>query len=833
MEYFKSELSRRVGILTANNIGYVEAMLSCIETGNTAVPLRNADDQYRINATNIDQIITPTEDGAWMRRGFTPSNTNDPALISFTSGTEGAPKGVILTHKNLADVITRLNSVMQLDDSISEYIGVPVYHSFGFGRCRAVATAGGKFFIPRNGFNPSEISEMLRRGEINAISAVPSLWRVLLENKDSIGSYGRKVRWIEIGSQYMNRQEKEAMKALFPEARIIQHYGLTEASRTTLLQINEIEGDLLESVGQALGGVEVQQTPEGLIAIRGDHVALSYLIDGQEIALRDDDGWFLTKDLGNLKNGYVYYEGRADDVINCGGIKVHPEALETKIYASIGRSSGLAICRKTDLMRGDGFLVAVTKELDVDKQKLRKAVLQATEQLGVNAGNAITIVDVDMLPKTATGKFQRKQLAEWYALQSSQAVQSVNTQNNISTEISQIQAIFRRILNLSEIQPHDSFVSLGGDSLSYIQFSIKLEDYLGKLPEKWEYMTLNELEALAPQRQRNTTIETDVLLRVVAIFVIILNHTSQNFIPEKYFQGGSLLLLILAGFNFARFQGYRFRLKGNLFESITPILRTLIIPYLIISLGYQVLHQKIDFSVLLLFNNFIYPTATHVKVWPFPYWFICLLVQIIILFSSLFSIKPFRHLANSSSWLFGTIILIVSVCISMISMRLWYSNELYYPRLPHVLFWLFPLGWCLHFAKSRFEKLVTTGICLIALSIIFMFMNSTTVEKFWILLGVVMLLWVPFVPIPRVVRAVIQTIGAATIYIYMTNFVLIFSLTHNMLGIYNPFIEMIVVLLGNVLIMFSIQALKPFLVTLSGRIFGSSGLRMPLKNWKS
>ena len=807
--------SRRVGIIAVNNTGYVEAMLDCIKANNVAVPLRNIDDQYRIDAANITQIITPTEDRAWMRGRFTPSNESEPAIISFTSGTEGSPKGVILTHNNLADVITRLNCLMQLDDSISEYVGVPVYHSFGFGRCRAVATIGGLFFIPRNGFNPSEISEMLRKGEINAISAVPSLWRVLLANKDVIGNYGRKVHWIEIGSQYMSRLEKEAMKALFPEARIVQHYGLTEASRTTLLQINEVEGHVLESVGQALGDVKVQITTEGQIAILGNHVAHSYLIDGQEVALRDDDGWFLTKDLGSIENGYLYYKGRADDVINCSGVKVNPEALETKIYASIGCRSGLAICRKPDSMRGDGFLIAVTKELDVDKQQLQKAVLHALEDQGVNAGNAITIVDVDTLPTTATGKIQRKQLAEWYALQSSDEDQSVNTKNIISTDSSPIQAIFRRILNLSEIQPHDSFVSLGGDSLSYIQFSMQLEGYLGSLPKSWEYMTLNELETLAPQLQRNATIETDVLLRVVAIVAIVLNHTSQDFIPEKYIQGGSLLLLTLAGFNFARFQGYR--LNGNLFEAITPMLKTLIIPYLIISLGYQIWHHKIDFSVLLLFNNFIYPTANHVSVWPFPYWFICLLVQIIIFFSSLFSIKHLRHLANSSSWLFGTILLIVSVCISMLSLNLWYPNEQYYPRLPHVLFWLFILGWCLHFAKSRFEKLITTGILLIIISMMILFMSGVNVEKVWILLGGIMLLWVPFIPMQLVATSIIRTIGAATFYIYMTNFVLIFSLTHHLLGIYNPLIEMMVAFLGSVLIMFSFQRLKQFLVGVVSR----------------
>jgi len=86
-----TQFSRRVGIVAANNTGYVEAMLSCLETGDIAVPLRNIDDRYRINAANIAQVMTPTGDGAWMRREFTPSKTNEIALISFTSGTEGAP----------------------------------------------------------------------------------------------------------------------------------------------------------------------------------------------------------------------------------------------------------------------------------------------------------------------------------------------------------------------------------------------------------------------------------------------------------------------------------------------------------------------------------------------------------------------------------------------------------------------------------------------------------------------------------------------------------------------------------------------------------------------
>lgn len=797
-ESIAHHFSVRFGIVAANNTGYVEAMLSCIEAGNIAVPLRNVDDQYRINAANITQIITPTDNGVWMRRKFTPTNTSDIALIAFTSGTEGNPKGVILMHKNLAEVVTRLNSLMQLDESISEYIGVPVYHSFGFGRCRAVATAGGKFFIPSNGFNPSEIGEMLKKEEINAISAVPSLWRVLLANKDLIGSYGKKVRWIEIGSQYMSRQEKEQMKALFPEARIVQHYGLTEASRTTLLPIHELEGDLLESVGQALGTVEVKLTSEGQIAIRGDHVAKSYLIDGEEIPLQDEDGWFVTKDLGSLENGYLYYQGRADDVINCGGLKVYPEALETKVYASIGRSGGLAICRKKDSMRGEGFLVAVTKELNVDRQQLREAVLQATQELGVNAGNAITIIDVESLPKTATGKIQRKQLSEWYVKEFLPEDQPKDVSDASLANASAIQASFCRTLSIQKVQPEDSFLSLGGDSLSYVQLSMEIERHLGYLPRKWEQMPLNELESLVPQRKKSTIIETNIFLRSLAISGVVANHSGFHFI-----EGGAMLLLLIASLNFARFQGPAL-IEGRL-KTILPLLKNILVPYYVVAIGYQIWKQKLNLGVLLLVSNF-QEIKTQTTQNIFFVWFIANLVQTIILFTIPFAFPGVRKFASVSPWRFGFIALGVGIATHILGPYVWDTSYLS-DQVPHMLFWLFALGWCIHFAKSRNEKIVTTFVMSIVTPLFF---GINALQSWWILIGGILLLWVSYIPIPKIIKLPVQMISAATYYIYLTAMIFI-AIMHKVIGTDYPLITMVVTLLGSVLTWSAVQWFKQFL----------------------
>lgn len=793
----KVKSSERLGIVATNHTGYVEAMFQCIENGNIAVPLRSANDQSRISLANVDRVIVPQPIHSWMQRQWAAQTSANVALISFTSGTEGSPKGVILTHDNLADVVTRLNALMQVDDSICEYIGVPVYHSFGFGRCRAVATAGGKFFIPDHGFNPSEIGLMLRNGEINAISSVPSLWRVLLANQDLIGSYGKRVRWIEIGSQYMSRQEKEALKSLFPRARIVQHYGLTEASRTTLLQIHAVEGEALESVGQAFGSVAIKLTEEGRIAIRGEHVAQGYLIEGKETSLKDDEGWLLTNDLGSLEDGYLHYKGRADDVINCGGIKVHPEALEAKIYASIGQSSGLAVCRKQDPMRGEGFLVAVTKDLKVDQQQLRETVVQATQEFGVNAANAVTIVEVDSLPKTPTGKIRRKQLVDWYE-EFSQEDQPADIADSTLANGSPVQATFCRLLKVHQVQPQDTFISLGGDSLSYVQLGMELERYLGYLPRNWEQVPLSELEKLVPQKRFSTTIEMNILLRALAIAGVVLNHSGFHFI-----EGGAMLLLLIAGLNFSRFQGCAL-IQGQL-KSILPLLKHILAPYFIVAIAYQIWKQKFDPMVLFLLGDF-QSTQQQIENNIFFVWFIANLVQTIVLFSIPFNIQAIRNFAKASPWRFGLVSLGIGVAMHILGPLLWDSSYTA-DQVPHMLFWLFVLGWCIHFAKSRAEKITTTALSLMTVPA---FLGFEGLSAWWTLIGSALLLWLPYISIPRIIKSPIQMISAASYYIYLT--VLIFiTLVTKLIGHDYPLITMSVTLLGGVLIWAIVQALQQLL----------------------
>ena len=403
-----------VGIVAVNSPAFVATMFAHLERGVVSVPLRQREDEQRIGTAGVRDVVVPDPGCGWLDLRHEPREDDAVAQILFTSGTEGEPKGVVLTHGALADVVARLNGVMNIDASIREYVGIPVYHSFGFGRCRAVAAAGGRAFIPEHGFNATEVAAMLERGEINALSTVPSLWRLVLESRAIFGDFRRRLRWAEIGSQHMRRDEKEALRTLFPEARIVEHYGLTEASRTTFLEVHAADAEHLASVGRTSGRTEVRIAPDGRVLVRGPHVTQAILVGGQVRDPRDVEGWYATNDLGELRGGFLHYLGRADDVINCGGVKLSPASIEARVRELLGTDAELAICRVPNAVRGDGMLVAVTPGLQASDAAVSHATAAAAQEQGASAGGAIRVRRVAELPKTETGKIQRRKLAEQY-----------------------------------------------------------------------------------------------------------------------------------------------------------------------------------------------------------------------------------------------------------------------------------------------------------------------------------------------------------------------------------------------------------------------------------
>ncbi len=482
-----------LGVVATNSVGFVRQMLDNLERGLVSVPLGSAQDRDRLERTGTTDIIEPVAGGGWIEMPYRSQGGDEPAQISFTSGTQGMPKAVLLSHGNLDDVVTRVTDAMEITADIREYVGIPVYHSFGYGRCRIALAAGGAAYIPDRGFDLAEIRKLLEAGEINAISAVPSLWRIFLAGLDRFGPELARVRWVEIGSQYMSGEEKAALRAALPNAAIVQHYGLTEASRTTLQRIDKAARDTLESVGEAIGGVELRINPRGRIETRGTHVALG-ILDGETWQPLGREAWLETSDNGRIENGLLYFEGRGDDVINCGGIKLSPDLLESAVRKSLAEASEepgeFALLRQSDAMRGEGIGVVMTPGTTITRDRLIDCIVDHVAKLGVNARGAITVLEADALPRTDTGKLQRTTLATMVRAAAAEGQSAHDTKAGSESFSDMLAQLLGR-----PVLPDQSFAEMGGDSLVHMQVTLALDRALDGAPAGWEWWPLSKLIA--------------------------------------------------------------------------------------------------------------------------------------------------------------------------------------------------------------------------------------------------------------------------------------------------------------------------------------------------
>jgi len=495
--------------------------------------------------------------GGWFDERLEPDDDPAPAQVSFTSGTTGTPKPILLSRRALSDVTRRLNAVMRIDGSIREYIGVPVTFSFGLGRARAVAAAGGKSYLPPNGFRPDELAGMLERGEVNALSAVPTLLRILIQQRDLIAAAGPKLKWLEIGSQYMSAEEKIAIRGLFPNARIVQHYGLTEASRTTFLVISETDGAALESVGRPEAGDLVRIEQDGRIAVRGAHVADGVLAEDGVVPLTDTDGWLVTNDLGAIDaEGYVYFQGRADHLLNVSGIKVPAELFEQKLAKAMGADGAkIAVAARKDLLRGEAVLVAYLP--GVPAKALHEKARAIAADFGLGAAD-VSVAEIPAIPRTDTGKVRRGEITKLYGAAPTPVAATASAPAAGAEELTdrerEIAAIWTEALGVSPIGKHESFFDIGGDSLSAITVMIKMER-MG-IPQSltqqiFEGRTIAEIAADAeatdqfgvaprsggPRGLRAITTDAISMTRAVLVMLVILSHWSPYLFTRMGEQG--------------------------------------------------------------------------------------------------------------------------------------------------------------------------------------------------------------------------------------------------------------------------------------------------------
>jgi long-chain acyl-CoA synthetase len=366
--------------------------------------------------------------------GYVGEPSEDPREIAvqlFTSGTTGKPKAAILRHENLMSYIVGTVEFGSASEDDATVITVPPYHVAGISAVLS-STYAGRRKIKLEQFEPGAWLDAVRAEQVSNAFVVPTMLSRIIEHVEASGEAPNlpALRALAYGGGKMPLQTIQKAMVLFPGVDFTNAYGLTETSSTIAVLGPEdhraaVSSDdpkvrrRLGSVGRA-AAVEIQVRDEagrvlgpeeaGLVFVRGPQVSGEYLTQGSQL---DAQGWFPTKDRGFLDaEGYLFLDGRSDDVIVRGGENISPGEIED-VLLQHPAVADVAVVAMPDQQWGEAVAAAVvfkpgehatTEELqDLVRRHLRSSrVPQA-------------IVIKDQLPYNELGKVLRRVIRQEFA----------------------------------------------------------------------------------------------------------------------------------------------------------------------------------------------------------------------------------------------------------------------------------------------------------------------------------------------------------------------------------------------------------------------------------
>lgn len=348
------------------------------------------------------------------------------AVLLFTSGTTGVPKAAILRHRHLVSYILGSVEFGGAAESDATLISVPPYHIAGMASIASSVYAGRRIVQLENFSAEGWIDTARSEGVTNAM-VVPTMLVRIIDELDRSGEVDLpNLRAISYGGAKMPQAVIERAMDLLPEVDFTNAYGLTETSSTITVLTPEdhrlAAGSddpsvrrRLASLGTALPSVQIEIRGEsgealaagewGEIHVRGEQISGEYLDQGSRLG---DEGWFPTRDRGSLDtDGYLFLEGRSDDIIVRGGENISPGEIEDVLLAH-DAVSDVAVVGIADEQWGEAVAAALVlrEGATADEEELRAWV---TERLRSSRA-PVHIEFRDELPYTETGKLLRRQV---------------------------------------------------------------------------------------------------------------------------------------------------------------------------------------------------------------------------------------------------------------------------------------------------------------------------------------------------------------------------------------------------------------------------------------
>ena len=372
----------------------------------------------------ISEATVLANDGAYKKVAVNPME--DIAVLQYTGGTTGTPKGAMLTHYNL---VANMQQIMAwcggLEPAKEKIIGLlPFFHVFAMTGVMnlGVATAAEIIMMPR--FVLNDALKLIAATHPTIMPAVPTVLNAMLNHPDIKSFDLSSLKFCLSGGAPLPLEVKTAFEKL-TGCKVVEAYGLSETSPGATF--NPFDGPVKDgSIGQPLPGTTVsiravddtsKEMPlgqEGEICIKGPQVMKGYWNKPEETANVFHDGFLRTGDVGKMDDeGFIFITDRIKDMIICSGFKVYPRHLEEKIYQHPAVEEVTVIGIK-DSYRGEAPKAFI--KLKAGMTATGADILKFLEPKLSKLEMPSQVEFRDALPKTMIGKLSKKELKQEEAL---------------------------------------------------------------------------------------------------------------------------------------------------------------------------------------------------------------------------------------------------------------------------------------------------------------------------------------------------------------------------------------------------------------------------------
>lgn len=750
--------TRRLVLIEARNdlstlIGYLSALagqhvvLSVPTERDHDAALQTYDPDVLIDATGI----------AERRHGSAHRLHPDLALLLSTSGSTGSPKMARLSRDNLAVNATAIADYLDIRQTDRAATTLPMSYCYGLSVIHSHLLRGAGIILTDRSVVDEKFWTLFRGHRGTSFAGVPYTFDML----EQVGFASMDLPDLRYVTQAGGRLAPERVRsfATLGERRgwqLFVMYGATEATARMAYLPPELAQSHPASIGRAIPGGSFTLEPAdgwpepdvGELVYHGPNVMMGYAHGQADLSLGKTVETLHTGDVARRRDDGLYEViGRTARFVKLYGLRIDLQRVE----AALSEQGVMAFCTDDD----ERLVVAA---VGGDEDAVRA---MAAAACGLPAA-AVRVAVVEELPLLPSGKPDYPSVRA--AARGCAQARPVD-----------LRSLFADVLQVDSrtIRRDQSFVDLGGNSLSYVAMSVRLERALGRLPSDWQRRSLAELEDMsAPGRRSRSrlgaTLETSVALRAMAVVLIVGSHAA---LYEMW--GGAHLLLGIAGYNFGRF-------------CLTPVPRTDRVRHLRNTITWIAVPSVIWIAVaLLITDDYHWTNLLLVEKFFGPehsmtagrLWFVEVIVWILVALTLVCRLPAVDRLERRRPFAFAAAFLAVGLALRYDLLGLHVGREAWFTVLA---FWFFAAGWAAAKSSTPWQRVAVTWVLVLGVHGYF----DSTHREALVLAGFLLLIWLPAIRCPAWCTVLAGTVAEASLYTYLTHYQ-IYSLfdIHPLLGV--------------------------------------------------